>query len=398
MKHIIKSLMIVCLITLAGYAETKTDSVIPLKKLVTTNNDFGFRMLKQLTNNNPQENIFISPTSIALCLSMTYNGAAGKTKEAMAKTLGIENLTLSQVNEANLALRTQFKSADPKITLNIANSLWGQQGIKFKTDFLNRNKKFFGAEVTTLNFSDNNSPKRINSWVSDKTNGKITQIVDMLDPSMLLVLVNAIYFKGKWSIEFDKTKTKELPFTLLDSTIKQVPMMTQSGHYHYYEDINLQAISLPYGKEKMSMYIFLPKTTSSLAEFVSNLNKKTWTELMLKFSYKEGNITLPRFKFEYSKTLNEALIALGMGNAFTDADFSNMSDSPSYISGVIHKTFVEVNEEGTEAAAVTAVIMTTAIANKPEPFSMVVDHPFFCVIRDNETGSILFMGAIVEPK
>jgi len=398
MKQIITTLIIVGFIAAPCFAENKIDSINQIEKIVVADNDFGFRIFSQLTKDDPQENIFISPTSIEMALTMLYNGAAGKTNAAIAKTLGINELTLKEVNDANLALRTQLKSSDPKVVLNIANSLWGQVGIKFKPDFLDSNKKFYGADITTLNFSDAASPERINNWVNDKTNGKIKKVIEMLDPSMLLVLINAIYFKGKWSIEFDKAKTKDLPFTLLDSTTKDVPMMTQHGDYQYYEDEKIQAISLPYGKGRMSMYIFLPKASSSLAEFVSGLDEKTWTDLSSQFRYQKGDITLPRFTFEYSQTLNEALLNLGMDNTFGDADFSKMSDSPAFVSGVIHKTFVEVNEEGTEAAAVTAVIMATAMANEPEPFSMIVDRPFFCAICDNETGAILFMGAVTEPK
>jgi serpin B len=398
MKQIHTSLMIIFIVIVFCFAEPEADSTTPLEKIVTADNDFGFQMFSQLTDNNPQDNIFISPTSIAMCLTMAYNGANGKTKDAMAKTLGISNLSLNQVNEVNFSLAEQLKSSDPKVILNIANSLWGHQGIKFKTDFINKNKKFYGAEVTTLDFSDPKSPDRINNWVSDKTNEKIKRIINFLSPPQLLVLVNAIYFKGKWSIEFDKKKTKDLSFTLLDSTAKKVPMMTQEGDYRYFEDKKLQAISLPYGEGKMSMYIFLPKPNSSLVEFLSNLNEKSWSENMSQFKYREGDITLPRFKFEYGKTLNDALINLGMGNAFAEANFSNMCDLPAFIGSVLHKTFVEVNEEGTEAAAVTAIIMATAIANKPEPFSMVVDRPFFCAICDNQTNAILFMGAVTEPK
>lgn len=372
------------------------ESINPLPKLVTANNDFGFRIFHQLTKDLEKENVFISPTSIALALSMTYNGAAGKTQAAMAKTLGFEFLTLNQVNEANLSLSEKLKSIDPKITLNIANSLWGHQGIKFKTDFINQNKKYYSAEVTTLDFSNPKSPQRINKWVSEKTNKKITKIINFLSPPQLLVLVNAIYFKGKWSQEFDKKKTQELPFTLLNQNQKKVPMMTQSGKYHYFEDKDLQAIKLLYGDGKMSMFIFEPQ--SNLFDFLKNLNQETWSKYLSQFKYQKGNITLPRFKFEYGKTLNDALINLGMENTFADADFSKMCDLPAFIGAVLHKTFVEVNEHGTEAAAVTAVIVTTSIAKEPEPFNMIVDHPFFFAICDDETNAILFMGAVTEPK
>jgi len=397
MKYINASLIVLLIIFSSSFAKTNTDS-INLGKLVTANNNFGFQMFGKLTDNNPTKNIFISPTSITMCLGMAYNGAAKKTKDAMAKTLGLDQLTLPQANEANLKLSEQLKSSDPKVVLNIANSLWAHEGINFKKNFLESNKNYYQAEVSTLNFTDKESPERINNWVNDKTNGKIPTIVDKLDPAMLMVLVNAIYFNGKWTTTFDTAKTKNLPFTLLNGKDKDVPMMNQEDYYHYFENENFQAISLPYGKGRMSMYIFLPKSDFSLADFVSSLNEKSWNDYLAQFKYEEGEITLPRFKFEYEHTLNEALISMGMTNTFADADFTNMTDSPALISGVLHKTFVEVNEEGTEAAAVTSVFVATAMANQPEPFSMVVDHPFFCAIVDNTTNTILFMGAVTEPQ
>jgi serpin B len=398
MKQIVNSLLVIGLIAVIGYAQTETDSIKPLEKLVVADNDFGFRIFSQLIDNNPQTNIFISPTSIEMCLRMLYNGASGATKTAIAQALGISELTLAQTNQANLELFNALQSKDEKVVLNIANSLWAQNGIDFKKDFLESNKTYYNAEIATLNFADKESPATINQWVNNKTNGKITQVVQELDPSMLLILINAIYFNGKWTIEFDKTKTEDLPFTLLDQNVKPVPMMTRDGNYRYFENESLQAISLPYGNKRMSMYIFLPKTVDGLADFMAGLNAQTWSAYLSNFKYQEGDITLPRFKFEYEKILNQALIDLGMTSTFSDADFTNMTDAPAFVSGVVHKTFVEVNEQGTEAAAVTSVFVATAMANEPEPFSMICDHPFFCAVCDNQTGAILFMGAVTNPQ
>ncbi|MBS4016018.1 MAG: serpin family protein [Candidatus Latescibacteria bacterium] len=398
MKQFLYAFIIIGLCSCVSYTKPATDSIPALSRLIQADNDFGFRIFGRLTDNNPQTNIFISPTSIQMCLRMLYNGASGKTKTAISKTLGLSELTLSQTNQANLELSEQLKSTDEKVVLNIANSLWAQQGIEFKKDFLESNQTYYNAEIATLNFADQKSPATINQWADDKTNGKITQVVQELDPSMVMILINAIYFNGKWTIEFDTTKTKELPFTLPDNTQKQVLMMIQDGNYRYFENEKIQAIGLPYGNKRMSMYIFLPKAVNGLADFVAGLNEKTWSEYVANFRYHEGDIFLPRFKFEYEKTLNQALIDLGMTNTFSNADFTNLTDIPAFVSGVVHKTFVEVNEAGTEAAAVTSVFIATAIADQPKPFSMICDHPFFCAIVDDQTGSILFMGAVTNPQ
>ncbi|MEO0091193.1 MAG: serpin family protein [candidate division WOR-3 bacterium] len=372
------------------------------EKLISATNNFGFALFSELIKEDTEKNVFISPTSIAIALTMTYNGAEKETKTAMAKTLSIEEMSLAEINEANKTLSEQLKKADPEVILNIANSLWAKAGIKFKSDFLKRNKKYFNAQITPLNFSDPKAPDIINNWVKEKTNNKITQIVDKIDPIYtMLYIINAVYFKGKWTTEFDKNKTQDRPFTLSNGEKKQVPMMYQKGNYRYLKADKFQAISLPYGKGKMSMYIFLPDTNSNLTEFLKNLNLKNWQEWMRQFYYSDGTIILPRFKTEYDKSLNSALKTLGMEIAFIGgkANFSGMMQTPLdlYINEVKHKTFVEVNEEGTEAAAVTSVeIMVTSI-REPKEFTMIVDRPFFCAICNNETGSILFMGAINDP-
>jgi serpin B len=405
MKRTIICFIIIELIAISCLAETQKDLRNPQEKLVTANNDFGFRLFSELTKNKPLDNIFISPQSITFALTMTYNGAVGETKEAMAKTLGIKDVALNQLNEANLALNSKLKSADPKVTLNITNSLWGKAGIEFKPDFLERNKKFYDAKITALNFADPKAANVINNWVKEKTNNKITEIIGQndIDPIYtMLYLINAVYFKGKWQIEFKKAKTQERTFTLLNNKKKVVPMMSQSGNYSYLKGDKFQAISLPYGQGKVSMYIFLPDENSNLNEFLKTLNEKDWSNWMMQFRYMNGNIFLPRFKLEYEKSLKEILKSLGMEMAFNpdSADFSDMLFSPPalYINEVKHKTFVEVNEEGTEAAAVTSVTVEATSYQQPREFTMIVDRPFFCAIRDNETGSILFMGAITEPK
>lgn len=369
-------------------------------KLVNGNTKFGFKLFSEIAQQDVNKNIFVSPMSVAVALAMTYNGASGETQQAMAKTLELQGLSLQDVNQSNEALRTVLMNADPSVQLSIANSLWVDQKVDLKPEFLQRNQQFYQAKVTDLDFKSPNAPAMINSWVKENTKGKINQIVDKIDPNQVLFLLNAIYFKGSWATKFDATQTANKPFYLANGTQKQHPMMSQRGKYLYSENEQFQAVALPYGKGRFSFYIFLPKQNSTLRAFQQQLNPENWETWMTQFRRREGAIQLPRFKMEYDIELTNALKGLGMDIAFSSrADFAQMSTADVEISEVKHKTFVEVNEEGTEAAAVTSVaIAQTSVQMPQEPFRMIVDRPFFSCIRDNQTGTLLFMGSIVEPK
>ena len=369
-------------------------------KVVAANTKFGFKLYKEILKQDSNKNVFVSPTSVAIALSMTYNGASGETQQAMAKALELQGITLPTVNQANNALKASLETADPEVQLSIANSLWAKQGVTFKPDFMERNRQFYGAKVTELDFANAEATRTINNWVKENTRGKIDQVVDQLKPDDVLFLINAIYFKGNWTKKFDQNQTAERPFYLSNGTQKQHPMMSQSGKYRYYENETFQAVSLPYGKGRLSLYVFLPRENNSLDAFQQQLAVENWQQWMNQFRMRNGSIQLPRFKFDYDIQLNNALKVLGMESAFSDgADFSNMTSASVAINEVKHKTFVEVNEEGTEAAAVTSVGVALTSAQMPEgPFQMVVNRPFFCAIRDNQTGTVLFMGSLREPK
>lgn len=368
--------------------------------LAATRTKFGFNLLSQLGQGETNKNIFISPSSVALALSMVYNGANGDTQQEIAQVLQAQGLSLEDFNQASKQLSESLQKADPKVKLAIANSLWLKQGFAFVPEFLANNQTYYQAKVTELDFADaTKSLGVINGWVKENTNGKIEQIVDSLRPDDVLFLINAIYFKGTWSQTFDAKLTEEKPFSLGDGKTKQVPLMQQKGEYVYYQNEEFQAVSLPYGNRRLSMYIFLPRENSSLDAFLGNLNADNWQQWVQKFRREEGRIEIPRFKLEYEAELTPALKALGINKAFTgNSDFSNMTKASVLISAVKHKTFVEVNEEGTEAAAATSIGIRATSVRPSQPFNMVVNRPFFAAIRDNETGEILFMGAIVEPK
>jgi serpin B len=380
---------------------TPTASQPVNQQLVTANTRFGFKLFSQLLQTESTENIVISPSSVAIALGMTYNGASGSTQQAMAEALELQGMSLEEVNQASAALKVSLEGADPAVKLAIANSLWGRQDIQFKPEFLQRNQEFYGAEVASLDFSRTDTVDRINTWVSENTEGKIPEIVDQINPDDVLFLINAIYFKGSWTDEFDPAQTVDRPFSLLDGSQIMQPLMARSGEYRYSETESFQAVSLPYGEGRLSMYVFLPKQGTSLNQFYPTLTAENWETWMMGFRNRPGALQIPKFKLDYSATLNEALGAIGMAPAFdaSQADFSGISDASTVINQVQHKTFIEVNEEGTEAAAATSVrIALTSLPMPQEPFEMVVDRPFFFAIRDNQTGTVLFMGSVVNPQ
>jgi serpin B len=371
------------------------------EKLVAANTRFGFKLFSEIRKRDANENIFISPASLALALAMTYNGAGGQTGQAIAKTLELQQLSLQQVNLGNAALKASLANLDAKVHLAIANSLWGRQGEPFKPEFIKRTQDFYGAQVRNVDFGAPNAPDIINRWVKQSTNSKIDKILEKndIDASTIAVLINAIYFHADWMVPFAKEKTQARPFTLSDGSQKQHPMMFQKVDYaSYYKNEMFQAIGLPYGEGRLSMYIFLPHQGVSLKTFYENLNAQNWEKWMSEFQTQEKGVILglPRFHVEYEIDLKESLKALGMEKVFdAGADFTEITPQGFAISKIKHKTFLDVSEEGTEAAGVTAVGGTRG--GGPD-ITMIVDRPFFCAIRDEETGTILFMGSIVDPK
>jgi len=371
------------------------------ERLVDANNGFGFNLFSELVGAEPGKNIFISPASVITALAMTYNGADGETKSAMEEAMLLKGMSMDEINSAFADLLTILQNPDPKVELAVANSLWAREGVAFNEDFLKRNEDYFGAEVAELNFDDTGAADTINAWVKEKTRNKIDGIVTPpINPETVLFLINAIYFKGEWSDPFDPDMTRDLAFNLPDGSQKDLPVMFRNDDFRYFETEDFQAVSLPYGKnERVSMYVFLPAVNSSLEELYEEINVVNWKKWIASFGSMEGEVGLPRFKFEYETSLNDTLKNLGMGIAFDDsaADFSGMRPVPPrlVISEVKHKTFVEVNEEGTEAAAVTSV--EVGMTAMPETFSMIIDRPFFFAIADDLTGTILFMGSVTNP-
>ncbi len=355
----------------------------------------GFDLLARLDRSDSDKNVFISPASIALALAMTWNGAAGSTNRAMAQVLGLADTAREAVNSSYRRLLNELSSSDTALHLDIANSLWLRNGIPFYPDFLQVNRQTFAAEIDSLDFNQD-AIARINDWVSQKTRGKIARIIERFAPEDVLLLINAVYFKGLWSHPFNDAVPG--PFTLASGETRQIPMMNQSGRYSHLRGPGFEAAAVPYGSGRASMYVFLPDLGVSIDSLVRELRSRNWDSWLQEFSNEKGSIRLPRFKFEYEARLNDDLAALGMAEAFGGhANFSRMTPLPVFISRVIHKTYVEVSEKGTEAAAATMVVMSMGIRQHEPEFSLVVDRPFLVMVYDSAADASLFVGAVRNP-
>jgi serpin B len=387
--------ILLCFSNLAAFADSPADPA----KLAAANTGFAFDLLKQITVEQPNANVFISPFSVSSLLQMAANGAAGDTKTEIQRVLKTTGLPPESLNTACKDLNQSLNS-QTNVILNLANAIWFQEGIRLKPGFVATNGRFFQAELAPVDFRKPDSAKIINDWADNNTHGKIKDIVQWpFDPLTRVILANAIYFKGQWAQPFDKNATKPRAFHLANGGTKPTPMMWQRKTFSYQEGDGFQAARLPYAGGRLQMYLFLPNTSSSPAKLLASMDNDTWRDKILpRFRDREGTLAFPRFKLEYEVTLNDPLEALGMRHAFDDADFSAMASERLFVSKVKQKSFADVNEEGTEAAAVTTGVMAGAIAMEPpKPFEMIVDRPFFFVISDDQTKSILFMGVIYDP-
>jgi serpin B len=365
--------------------------------ITSANNNFGLDVFNQLVKQSPQDNIFISPASIAMALSMVYNGAGGPTRTAMQKVLNYQGLNLNTINGSNLSLISSLKNPDPKVTLAIANSVWLKQGVSVNKTFLNTTQHYYQAKATTLNFSSPSAPTTINNWVSNATDGKITSIVKNIPSSEIMYLINAVYFKGAWHTVFDSSQTQNSPFTTGRGTSIQTPLMSQTGTYNYYSDSSVQAIQLPYGKnQRISMNVYLP---TDMTTFLQNLSYSQLANIDNQYTQQQGTILLPKFTLTYSQSLKNTLESLGMGIAFNPFDAANFNGIArnTYITDVEHKTYIAVDEQGTVAAAVTSVDVGMSVAIEPSGFYMDVNKPFVLTIQDSSTKEVLFVGIIQDP-
>jgi len=373
-----------------------------LQTVVKGNNAFALDLYAQLKTQ--EGNLFLSPYSISTALAMTFAGARENTEKQMADVL---HFTLGQkrLHSAFSDFRIQLKNyVKEGIELNIANALWFQTGYNFLKDFLELTQEHYDAGLNHVDFAKDTEAarKKINIWVEQKTNDKIQKLIKpgMITSLTRLVLTNAIYFKGEWESQFEEELTQENPFYITPETIVDVQMMNQEDRFKYFEDDDLQVLEVPYKGDDLSMVILLPAKKDGLTELEDSVNTDRLREWMNALAWRQVSVFFPKFTMTCEFQLRSALADMGMPIAFTDeANFSGMTGGKDlFISKVIHKAFVDVSEEGTEAAAATAVIMELASVVEPTlPAVFRADHPFIFMIRDNHSGSILFIGRLVDP-
>lgn len=379
-------------------------SDIPVMEISSASRDFDFNLLKQAVTESSSSNVVLSPFSVRMALAMAYNGAGGPAEEAMAEVLDFEGSSLEEVNVMMHDLLLSLRQQEEELQLEIANSFWGQKEETFFDDLIQACRDHYGAELQRVDFKDPEIVQVINDWAKDNTHGRIPQIVSdhKLIEDNLAAWMNAVYFKAKWTLQFDEDSTRDDDFILADGRRIKVPLMRKSAELEYLENEDFQAVCLPYGDRRMGMYVFLPREGKDLNGLYASLNRDNWERWIQAFDKREGTIYLPRFNVGYEIDLTDILKAMGMAPAFED-DYAlpKVIESKPWmaIKLVLHKTVIEVNEAGTEGAAVTYVGMvpTCAPPQPSEPFTMKVDRPFFFAIRDNQTGALLFMGSIVDP-
>jgi len=370
------------------------------EKLIKSDNEFGIELFKEvLAYQDADDNVIFSPFSVSLALAMTYNGADSTTKDAMEITLKKEGLSIEEINDIYENLMNGLKSIDPKVVLEIANSIWYRDNFYVEQDFINTNQKYYNAEVRALDFGDPSAKNTINNWVAEKTHDKIEKIIDLISPNSVMYLINAIYFNGIWKYEFDEKDTENKDFHLTETSTIEVPTMHIEGKFNYYENSTFSSVELLYGAGDYSMLILLPNQDKSTTDIVDNLTVENWENWLGNYSEKDIIIDLPKFKFEFEDSLNRPLINMGMSIAFSpeEADFSKInSQNDLYISMVKQKAYIDVNEKGTEAAAVTVVgIELTAI---PDNKYFTVNRPFLFVIKEKKTKAIIFIGIVNTPE
>lgn len=365
-------------------------------KKVEADNKFSFQMFKEVSKTN-EENIFFSPLSLNIALGMLYNGTDGDTRTELADVMGLGDFSELEINEYYQKMIQALLNIDPSTNISIANSIWYREGLAVKEPFIDLNTNYFDAEVSALDFSKDASRDIINNWCAKKTNDKIKTIIDEpISKNTVMFLINALYFKSQWKFQFDKTNTRETTFTKSNNQQESVKMMTQeSVTLPFYRDENLSCVEIPYGNEAFSMVAFLPSADKSIEELIADLDEKTWSDISANMYKTEILLGLPRFKVECDMNLNSPLQDAGINKIFFGG-LGKISDNDLSVSKVKQKTFIEVNEKGTEAAAITSIEITeSAMLNPP---SFYANRPFLYMIKEKSTGVILFIGRMDNPK
>jgi len=409
------SLMLACTAVLAGcdlFAGPADDGAARIETLpralavgerevIARSNSFALELLREVCQRETDPNIFLSPLSASMALGMTLNGAAGATFDSMQATLGFEGLTQESINKSYHDLTELLLELDPKVELGIANSVWTRLGESFQPSFLDAVRTWFGAEARELDFASPAALTTINGWAAKQTRGRIPQVLEQIDRNHIMFLLNAVYFKGEWTERFDVASTTSASFRLANGDAVQVPTMHGRLRAAVVGRPGVVIGELPYGGQAFVATIVMPEAEGSLKELVAQLNSATWAEWMSALpagdfrKLEPVDVALPKLELDYEEKLNDALTAMGMGNAFQPgADFSRMTASAAWIDFVKQNTFLKLDEQGTEAAAVTVVAMIRSSV----PAALVVDRPFLLAIRERLSGTILFLGAIGDPR
>jgi len=387
-----------------GYTQSDELAADVNPEMIASNTRFALELFDILCDDSIDSNVFISPLSISTALTMAYSGSDGTTEEAMRNTLGYGSLTTEEIEEGYEDLLTSLEGVDNDVQLSVANSVWVEQGFEEQIyeEYKETLETHYKSEYFARQFNQG-TVDELNDWVSENTEKKIDKILDEISPQNVMFLVNAIYFKADWTNQFKESNTQKRDFYLMDGTTVQVDTMAQEEKFKYINGSNYAAARLPYGREQIAMYVFLPHPDENLGDFLETLDSETLDEIIDGMhNVPELKVRLPKFKFEYGKKrLNQALIDLGMGVAFDpdEADLSkiaNVGANNLYIDFVDHKALIEVDEKGTVAAAVTNVGISLTSAPISET-TFYVNRPFFFIIRDDRTGTILFMGQILNP-
>lgn len=368
--------------------------------LVGDGNSFAFDIFRKIVENaDPEENIIISPLSISYALSMTLNGSDGATREAMLEALRVNGITIDEINSAYKDLTKALLNVDERVIMSIANSVWSEDNFDVKQSFIDILTNYYDAESKEFSISDPTVPSRVNSWIEDKTNGLIRNMLSSLPDNTVMLLINAIYFKAKWKFEFDPDETLQKGFHLPSGSVPDVPTMIRNGDFRVYSGDGFMVGEFPYGQGNFVMDIILPDAAGGINTILPSLTDEAYSGWVSQLSTREVELYLPRFKYNYKKGLKDVLTDMGMGIAFTDgADFTNIAEFPPLlITDVLHQAFIETNEEGTEAAAATIVIVGTTSIGPTTPVVFRADHPFFYIIREVTTGSVIFMGRVSNP-
>ena len=381
--------------------EKEIPKVILRKKsaeIIEADRQFAFELFKEVLGMSDEDNIMISPLSVSYALGMAYNGAAATTLEAFNNVLHFNELSRDEVNESYKDLMGQLIHLDEEVEFAIANSIWYRMGYYVLPDFISTNQEYFDATVSELDFSDPGAVDIINGWIEEKTNDKIQDMLDYIPPDAVMYLVNAIYFNAAWKYSFDPEETQGGTFYLEDGNTHQADFMKVNGLFSYTSTEDFEAVELPYGDSTFSMVVILPYQGLTPDELAGQMDHTSWKDWFSSSEMTDVQVEMPKFKYGWKDLLNDPLINLGLGVAFSnDADFSLINPAGElFISRVIHQTFIDVMEEGTEAAAAT-IVEFRENAGVPQPVMFRADRPFLYLIKENSSGAIMFMGKLGKP-